>query len=93
MTSPRLAEREARWASTSLFPGVKDTRRPARKSTFWAESAPSPQKSPKISQIRISCGWIGWQAHLYDQVSSFIVIIYYHIAPGRVKGSVQQRGW
>ena len=49
MTSPRLAECEARQASASLFPGVEDTRRPARVSTFWAESsAPSPQKSPII---------------------------------------------
>jgi len=33
-------------ALASLLPGVKDTRRPARVSTFWAESAPTPQKSP-----------------------------------------------
>ena len=48
MTSPRLAECEARRASASLFPGVEDTRRPASVSSFLAESAPSPQKSPKI---------------------------------------------
>jgi hypothetical protein len=50
MTSPRLVECEARRASTSLFTGVEDTRRPARVSTFWAESAPSPQNFPKISK-------------------------------------------
>jgi hypothetical protein len=50
MTSPRLAECEARRASASLFPCVEDTRRPARVSTFWAESAPSPQQILKNSQ-------------------------------------------
>ena len=48
MTSPKLPECEARRASASLFPGMEDTRRPARVSTFWAESAPSLQKTPKI---------------------------------------------
>ena len=48
MTSPRIAECEARRASASLFPGVEDTRQPARVFTFWAELAPSPQKSPTI---------------------------------------------
>jgi len=47
-----LAECEARRASASLFPGLEDTRRPARVSTFWAESAPSLQKSPKKNQFR-----------------------------------------
>jgi hypothetical protein len=61
MTSPRIAECEARRASASLFPSVEDTRRPVRVSAFWAESAPSPQKSPKISQIWILCGWIGYR--------------------------------
>jgi len=50
MTSPRLAECEARRASASLFPSVEDTRQPARVSTFWEESAPSLQKFPKISK-------------------------------------------
>ena len=54
MTSPRLAECEARRASASLFPGVEDTRRPARVSTFWAELAPSPQKSPNIPKSKFS---------------------------------------
>jgi hypothetical protein len=53
MTSPRLAEFKARQGSASLYPGVEDTRWPARVSTFWAESAPSPQKSPKISKSEI----------------------------------------
>ena len=49
MTSPRLAECEARRASASLFLGVEDTRQPARVFTFWEESAPgAPQISPKI---------------------------------------------
>jgi len=48
MTSPGLAEYKALRALASLFPGVEDTHRPARVSTFWAESAPSSNKSPKI---------------------------------------------
>jgi len=82
MTSPRLAKYEARRASASLFPGVEDTRRPARVSTFWAESAPSPQKSPKFFQIRIFRGWIGWQAHILNQVSALIIFIAYYKTPG-----------
>jgi hypothetical protein len=54
MTSPRLAECEARQASASLFPGVEYTRRPARVSTFWAGSAPSPQKSPNFPNPKYS---------------------------------------
>ena len=56
MTSPRLAECEARRASASLFPGVEDTRRPARVSILWAESAPSPQKSPKFLKSKFFVG-------------------------------------
>jgi len=51
MTSPRLAECEARRALASSFLGVEDTRRPARVSTFGAKSAPSPQKSPEIPKF------------------------------------------
>jgi len=56
MTSPRLAECEARRASASLFPGVEDTRQPARVSTFREESGLSFQKFPKYSQIPIFGG-------------------------------------
>ena len=59
MTSPRLAECEARRASANLFPGVEDTRRPARVSTFWAESAPISPEIPRNSQIRILRGCNG----------------------------------
>ena len=54
MTSPRLAEWEP---SVSLFPGVDDNRQPARVSTFWEESAPSLQKSPKFpkSELFVNC--------------------------------------
>ena len=41
--SLRLAQCEARRGLASLFPGVEDTRRPARMSIFWEESAPSWQ--------------------------------------------------
>jgi hypothetical protein len=88
MTSPRLAECEARQASASLFPGVEDTRRPARVSTFWVESAPSPQGSSKIPKSE------SLVAESADRpiflVSPLIIFIYYYITPGRVKRGVQQ---
>ena len=55
--------------SPSLFPGVEDTRRPARVSTFGGESAPSP-KSPKSPQNSISLNkWVSmelYQTHEED---------------------------
>jgi len=78
--------------SPSLFPGVKDTRRPARVSTFWAESAPISPEILKNSQIQILRGWIGWQAQYFKQVSSLIIIIYYSMTPRRLKRGLQQGG-
>ena len=72
MTSPRLAEREARRALASLFPSVENTRRPERVSTFWAESAPSPQKSSKIPKSK------SWSRQTFCYSISFLFVSLSH---------------
>ena len=64
MTSPRLGD--------PLFPGVEDTRWPARVSTFWAESAPSPQKSPEIPKSEFS--WL--TRPFFHPVSTLFINMY-----------------
>jgi len=78
MTSPRLAECEARRASANVFPGVEDTRWPARVSTFWEESAPSPQKSPEILStfilITVDSQSL-WKLELFCQKTKILIIL------------------
>ena len=57
----------------SLLPGVEDTRRPARVSTFLAESAPSPQKSPTIPISEFFEAESADRLIFFNQVSSLII--------------------
>jgi hypothetical protein len=73
MTSLGLAECEARRASASLFPGVEDTRRPARMSTYMISISygiPSPSLSASLLPWKcISCS-----VYLTTQVKALLLV-------------------
>jgi hypothetical protein len=77
-----LAETRRVWGSASLGELLFRCGRHSSASEgvhFWGEISPISPEIPRNSQIWILCGWIGWQAHRFNQVSSLIIYIYYYI--------------